>query len=87
MQEISSTKTKQQKKKLLLQGSFELVCWKYFGLDLPVNTKHSFEVPKIPTDFLEHIQNSENCHSTKSDLHTLLNVFSTVIFLNSISNK
>lgn len=38
---------------------------RYLGLDLPINTNHSFEVPSTHVDFLKHIPNSEHSHSKK----------------------
>lgn len=56
-------------------------------MDLPINTNYSFEVARTHTDFLMHIQDSVNCHGTKSDLCALLSKFAAMVFLNSTSKK
>lgn len=63
------------------------ICQKYLGLDLQINTKHHLQVPSTHTDFLKHIQNSENFHITGSDVCALLNKFVTVMFSSSTSKK
>lgn len=62
-------------------------CQKYLGLDLPINTKNTFDVLNTHIVFLKHIQNSWYCHGTKNGLCAWLNTLDTGIFLNSASKQ